>query len=66
MRIILNGKQTEVSSDVTISTLLKSNDFPEEAVLIEHNGAIVPQEEWANTELRTGDKLEILHFVGGG
>ena len=35
-------------------------------VAIEHNGNIVPRAEWANTGLENGDRLEIVHFVGGG
>jgi sulfur carrier protein len=35
-------------------------------VAIEHNGNIVPRGEWANTSLADGDRLEIVHFVGGG
>jgi len=35
-------------------------------VAIEHNGNIVPRAEWANTGLEDGDRLEIVHFVGGG
>ena len=35
-------------------------------VAIEHNGNIVPRAEWANTGLQDGDRLEIVHFVGGG
>ncbi len=35
-------------------------------VAIEHNGNIVPRGDWANTGLEDGDRLEIVHFVGGG
>ncbi len=35
-------------------------------VAVEHNGNIVPRAEWANTSLEDGDRLEIVHFVGGG
>jgi thiamine biosynthesis protein ThiS len=35
-------------------------------VAIEHNGNIVPRTEWAKAGLAEGDRLEIVHFVGGG
>jgi thiamine biosynthesis protein ThiS len=35
-------------------------------VAIEHNGNIVPRAEWTDARLADGDRLEIVHFVGGG
>jgi sulfur carrier protein len=35
-------------------------------VAVEHNGKIVPRTEWTETPLSDGDRLEIVHFVGGG
>jgi thiamine biosynthesis protein ThiS len=35
-------------------------------VAVEHNGTIVPRTQWTQTEVRSGDRLEIVHFVGGG
>jgi hypothetical protein len=35
-------------------------------VAVEHNGEIVPRAVWAKTTLNAGDRLEVVHFVGGG
>jgi thiamine biosynthesis protein ThiS len=35
-------------------------------VAVEHNGEIVPRAGWAGTTLNGGDRLEVVHFVGGG
>jgi thiamine biosynthesis protein ThiS len=35
-------------------------------VAVEHNGEIVPRTVWAETTLNAGDRLEVVHFVGGG
>jgi thiamine biosynthesis protein ThiS len=35
-------------------------------VAVEHNGEIVPRTVWAETRLNAGDRLELVHFVGGG
>jgi thiamine biosynthesis protein ThiS len=35
-------------------------------IAVEHNGEIVPRTAWNQTQVRSGDRLEIVHFVGGG
>jgi thiamine biosynthesis protein ThiS len=35
-------------------------------VAVEHNGEIIPRAVWAGTILQPGDRLEVVHFVGGG
>jgi thiamine biosynthesis protein ThiS len=35
-------------------------------VAVEHNGEIVPRASWPETVLEAGDRLEVVHFVGGG
>lgn len=65
VRITLNGevKQTEAAD---LAALIASLQLRSDRVAIEHNGAIVPRVQWPSTSLCEGDKLELVHFVGGG
>ena len=40
--------------------------LPGDRVAVEHNGEIVPRSNWTETALNNGDRLEVVHFVGGG
>jgi len=46
--------------------MLASLDIKLDRVAVEHNGNIAPRTSWSTTELVSGDRLEIVHFVGGG
>lgn len=63
--IIINGepKQLEVS---TLGSLIAALGMKADRVAIELNHSIVPRTQWESTSLQDGDKLEIVHFVGGG
>jgi sulfur carrier protein len=67
--IQLNGRQRsipEIGSPATINSLIEALDLKADRIAIEHNGEIVPRTTWSTTSVRSGDKLEIVHFVGGG
>jgi sulfur carrier protein len=69
MEIVLNGQTREVVLDPTAATLDALITFLQmkaDRVAVEHNGTIVRRPDWAATPLRNGDRLEIVHFVGGG
>lgn len=66
MEIRLNGKTVEVDGVRTVADLLALRDLKASLVAVEHNGAIVPRSEFETREIRPGDTLEIVHFVGGG
>lgn len=65
MRVTINGeeKQTEAAD---LAALIASLAMRSDRVAVELNHDIVPRERWPQTPLREGDKLEIVHFVGGG
>jgi sulfur carrier protein len=65
MEITVNGKLEKVSS-VNIAAYIRAKDMNPEALVVEHNGRVIPQEKWDQTSLRQGDRLELLSFVGGG
>ena len=65
-KIQLNGKKTKIGTKVTIYELLKKFKLHEKKVAIEHNGAIIPKASYKKKYLKNNDKLEIVHFIGGG
>jgi thiamine biosynthesis protein ThiS len=66
MRIVVNGKPREVEARTTVTELLIGLGLGETLVAVERNAAIVPRARHAVTELADGDRLEVVHFVGGG
>jgi sulfur carrier protein len=66
MKLQINGEVRDFSSPLSLVSLLQQLDMKQDRVAIELNRNIVPREQWANTELREGDRVEIVHFVGGG
>jgi thiamine biosynthesis protein ThiS len=65
MKLIINGQSKEHSSQ-TLAELIDSLGMKADRVAVELNLNIVPRKDWAGTALHDGDKLEIVHFVGGG
>ena len=66
MQIQLNGEPRHIESDATITTLLKAEDLAQRRVAVEVNGEIVPRGRHAEHRLHDGDKVEIVHALGGG
>jgi thiamine biosynthesis protein ThiS len=69
MQFVLNGQSREfpqLADPAHLLDLVADLGLKGDRVAIEHNGNIVPRAEWANTGLQDGDRLEIVHFVGGG
>ena len=65
-KIQLNGKKVDINSKVTIYELLKKFKLNNKKVAIEYNGIIVPQSNYKKKILKNNDKLEVVHFIGGG
>lgn len=66
MQIVVNGEKQEVPADFTVSRLLAEKSAAINTAVVELNGKILLQEQWSNTVLQAGDRLEILVFMGGG
>ena len=66
MRIEVNGEATQVAEAITVSALLASLGVDDGPVAVERNREIVPRAAHASTVLAEGDRLEVVHFVGGG
>ncbi len=65
MNLIINGESQTLFAD-TLGALVEQLGMKSDRVAIELNREIVPRDQWAQTRLADGDRLEIVHFVGGG
>jgi sulfur carrier protein len=66
LTLLLNGETRKVRDDVTLAGLLEQLELDPRAVVVELNRRIVRRPELADTRLRDGDAVELVHFVGGG
>jgi thiamine biosynthesis protein ThiS len=66
IEIVLNGEPKEIAPGQSILDLLHSLNLPIERLAVEHNRKIVKRDHWSSQALETGDKVEIVQFVGGG
>ena len=62
----LNGEQRDFPDGMSISALVAQLGMKPDRVAVELNQEIVPRANWEATMLKNGDKLEVVHFVGGG
>jgi thiamine biosynthesis protein ThiS len=69
MKLHINGEMREFGDPVnpfTLAALVDVLGMKADRVAVELNLDIVPRHRWADTTLKEGDKLEVVHFVGGG
>lgn len=69
MHIVINGQGREIaelSASATVADLVAALGLKGDRVAIEQNGAIVARGEWAGAAVSSGDRFEIVQFVGGG
>jgi sulfur carrier protein len=69
MDLLINGQPRtflSLAAGATIQDLLTALDLKPDRIAVEHNGAIVSRPAWPATPVTSGDKFEIVHFVGGG
>jgi thiamine biosynthesis protein ThiS len=66
LRVYVNGESREVQGNPSLAELITELDLPAARIAVEVNREVVRRGEWANTMLRDDDKIEIVHFVGGG
>ena len=65
-KIQLNGKKVVINSNYSIFDLLKKYKLNNKKIAIEHNGVIIPKAKFKKKYLKNKDKIEIVHFIGGG
>lgn len=66
MQLTINGEVRELSDCSTVKQLLESLQITATRVAVEVNLEIVPRATYGERTLQDGDKIEIVHFVGGG
>lgn len=66
MRVQLNGEPYDGPDAMTVAGLLERLEIESTRVAVELNLDILPKDEYAATTLKEGDRLEVVHFVGGG
>lgn len=66
MQIQVNGEQQEVGEGLLLSELITHLKLRADQIAIELNHEVLRRAAWAATTLQPGDRIEIVHFVGGG
>jgi thiamine biosynthesis protein ThiS len=66
IEVILNGEPRAVAPETTVAALVEELQLRPERLAVEYNLEILPRRRWAETVLAAGDRLEVVHFVGGG
>jgi sulfur carrier protein len=69
MKLQINGEERNFSgspASFTLAVLVETLGMKSDRVAVELNRDIVPRDRWTVTQLNDGDRLEIVHFVGGG
>ena len=64
--IYLNGEARGIPAETDIVRLLELFSLPSKRIAIELNKDVIRRTDWPATIIREGDKLEVVHFVGGG
>ena len=66
MLIEVNGKEQKISQGTTLLDIVQTMGVDHKRVVVEHNLQIADTEKLADTVVCAGDKIEVIHFVGGG
>jgi len=66
MDIILNGENATIDAQATVQQLLDARQLAARRVAVEVNAMIIPRSQHASYRLQAGDRVEIVHALGGG
>jgi sulfur carrier protein len=66
MQLLINGNATEMPPELTARQLIEQLGLAGKRIALEVNGVIVPRSDYAEWRLKQGDKIEIVHAIGGG
>jgi sulfur carrier protein len=64
--IYLNGEKQQIDSNVKLDDLLDLFSLPKQRVAVELNRNVVRRQDWVSTHVNDEDRIEVVHFVGGG
>lgn len=66
MELTINGQVKKIPGAATLADVIDHYGLNGKIIVVEHNLSIVPKEKYGVTPVAPGDKIEIVHFVGGG
>ena len=66
MRVYINGESRDVQGNPSLADLITQLDLPAARIAVELNREVVRRGDWGGTMLHDDDRIEIVHFVGGG
>jgi len=66
MKLVINGEERGFSDGLTLAMLVEQLGLKPDRVAVELNHNIIRRDAWTGTTLHDGDRLEVVHFVGGG
>jgi len=66
INVSLNGETHQVSAEMSLDQLLELFSLPSQRIAVELNRSVIRRADWPQTVIYEGDKIEVVHFVGGG
>jgi len=66
MTVIVNGEETNCPDGLSLGQFIEQLGLKADRIAVELNRTVVQRKSWNETTLHGGDRLEIVHFVGGG
>jgi thiamine biosynthesis protein ThiS len=66
MKVFVNGESSELSGTPSLADLITQLELPATRIAVELNREVVRRNDWSGTMLHEDDRIEIVHFVGGG
>lgn len=66
INIKLNGKAKDIPETLSLDGLLEHFSLPKQRIAIELNGQVIRRADWPETAVNDADRIEVVHFVGGG
>jgi sulfur carrier protein len=64
--IILNGAPHQVAPEATLADLIEALALSDQALALAVNRSVVPRQQWAGRGLQPGDRVDVVHAIGGG
>jgi sulfur carrier protein len=66
MKVFINGEAREIVAQTNLTRLLEQFSMPQERIAVEVNKEVVRKKDWETIKINDADRIEIIHFVGGG
>jgi thiamine biosynthesis protein ThiS len=64
--VLVNGDEKDLRDRISLAELIEQLDLPPARIAVELNREVVRRSDWGSTMLKDEDRIEIVHFVGGG